>query len=198
MPTLANGAQCTLQFEQEGQIVQNVLNFIRFGGFDEAQVLQLADDVIAWWNGTMRNLTATNVTLNMVKARDLTNIDDPTFEVVTGLPIVASGGTALPNHCTVAMTLRTGLSGRRNRGRIYHVGLRADFLESTDKNIIVPGSLATLVAGYEELIDPSTFTDTGVGLAVWSRLGNSGRAVEAVASDGVMDSQRRRLPRRGR
>jgi hypothetical protein len=196
MAVLVNGMQAVLQFTQEAQILQNVLNFIRFGGFTDEEVVSVAEDLITWWNDELKTDVPSEVALTQVRARRLDEEDSPIFEVSTGLPLAGTASGPLPNNVTLAVKTLTGLGGRRRRGRVYHVGLRTGKLLSTDVNRIDPGSLSGILDAYRALRDFS-FSVADTSWCVWSRISGQGTVITEVASDGVVDSQRRRLPGRG-
>jgi hypothetical protein len=66
---------------------------------------------------------------------------------------------SLPAQDTLAMSTRTGFTGRSRRGRMYHVGLAESFVEGSTVNST---AYAALLAAYNAL-----YVDIGVGEWQW-------------------------------
>lgn len=112
----------------------------------------------------------------------------------------SQAGNILPNNCSIAVSFKTGVSGRTNRGRNFWAGLlETDVADQRVNNV----RLAQIKGMYEGLIG-SGYIDP---MWVWSVIsrkelvpGGPGRAVPITTvsfNDDVVDSQRRRLPGRG-
>lgn len=101
-----------------------------------------------------------------------------------------AGGEGLPPQCSCVVTLRTGVAGRRNRGRSY--------LAPTGEGATAGG---VFTAGYIDAVNPM-FADMlplGGGLefaewqlGVWSEVAAAGRPVLTVTPQPVVATQRRR------
>ena len=146
----------------------------------------------------MSNLPAKYV-LNQISGRVLDVQDGPQYEL-SAPNIGGLAGAILPNNCSLAVSFRTGLAGRTNRGRIFW----PSFLESevTDQRVLSAKQTAIL-AMMNAFIGNNTIA-TGWVWSVISRKelspGGPGRAVpitSVVLNDDVIDSMRRRLPGRG-
>jgi len=107
----------------------------------------------------------------------------------------------LPNNATLVCTLRTAQRGRSYRGRIYHIGLTEGQVVA---NTVVPGIITSLSLAYAQLLNTANFG--GCELAVLSRynanaprlIGVATPVIDTLFADPTIDSQRRRLPGRGR
>lgn len=124
-------------------------------------------------------------------------------------PIVGTNsGEPLPNNCTIAVELRTGLLGRSYHGRQYAVGLNDGHIDADSPNRLKAASLTDIPAIWEEL-RTSLANWTGIiaprdgfPMQVMSFVHNGGvrtpatiQAVDACTlSDPFLDSARRRLP----
>jgi hypothetical protein len=201
MPTVPNDqvARAVLRFLWEAQIVQNVLHFQKGDGWITAQLVALGEQLVDWWDTSWKTSSPTNLRLQEVHVTDL----QPGGGITSIIPaeIVGTGSSpSLPNNVTAAVKLTTGLGGRSNRGRIYHVGLcEGQVIASQLDPTFIPG----VVTQYSKLIDGTTITPGQ--LCVYSQfVGGSPRTtgvptpVTAVSVDPFIDSQRRRLPGRGR
>jgi hypothetical protein len=109
----------------------------------------------------------------------------------------------MPNNVAIVMSLKTGLRGKSFRGRIYHVGLSDAVVTA---NAVTTVQRDALVAGYSLLTTFAGATGEAIfNLVVLSYYASSvlrptpiATPVTSVTSDGIVDSQRRRLPGRGR
>jgi hypothetical protein len=109
-------------------------------------------------------------------------------------------GPIMPNSTTLAISFRTGVGGRANRGRNYWPSFIED--DIVKQRVSAP-KIAAIIAVYTALIGEGTFAP-GWQWAVISRkpliINGPGRAVPIVSvsvRDDIVDSQRRRLPGRG-
>lgn len=194
--------QANLRLTYDGQEVENVLHFRTPAAVTPADLAAVAEGVEDWWVTELAPQVPNSVVYREVYAVDLTT--------ATGGVFTASGanGTtgartvdALPNNCTIVCTLRTAFRGRSFRGRIYHIGIARDTV--TD-NTMGASDLAALSASYAELMNSASFG--GCVLAVASRyaanaprvIGISTEVIDTLFADATIDSQRRRLPGRGR
>lgn len=202
-----NTARIELVYSQGGQIVENVYH-VEFGFVPAPTDLEdMATVFKDWWNTNLQPYVANTVSLNVIKARDLTTDSGSAIEYTTGLPILgASAVQPLPNGSTLAIKWTTGLAGRSFRGRTYHIGLVTS--ELADPNHISTGFQTTLANAYQALI--SAVEGTGNNLVVASfyhGVDTAGKpiprstAVLTIIDNAVVnttiDSQRRRLPERG-
>lgn len=111
-----------------------------------------------------------------------------------------NGGTStLPFNVTVCVSLRTQLTGRAGRGRLYHCGIP---YSAVTGNRVTTLYVNNLVNAYVTL--QATLLSLGVQWCVGSLIsGGQPRAqvlltpISAFRADNVLDSQRRRLPGRG-
>jgi hypothetical protein len=134
---------------------------------------------------------------------DLSTQTSPTVTVTTGLPITGTNTSdPLPNHVALCVSFRTNGRGRSARGRNYVSG----FGEDAASGNTFSGTIANPIAqGYAALINSATYT-LDWEWVVYSRYENGDPRTEAliapvdnvVLTDLVVDSQRRRLPGRGR
>lgn len=127
-----------------------------------------------------------------LRAYTVRGITDPLYLYeVTGLGVQGTaGGDGLPPQNSCVVSLRTGVAGRRNRGRSY--------LVPTGEGAQANGGL---IAGYTDAVS-AMFADMmplGGGvefaqwhLGVWSEANNAGRRVTNVIPRPNIGTQRRR------
>jgi hypothetical protein len=141
--------------------------------------------------------------LVLVSVRDLTTESGLAIERTTGLPLIGTNASPqLPNNVTVAVKWSTGFAGRSFRGRTYHIGMPEN---STVSNQVSAGPLADLNTAYAALIGVPPATDASMTLVVVSkfhanapRLAGVTTPILARSINPTIDSQRRRLPERGK
>jgi len=107
----------------------------------------------------------------------------------------AQSGTAMPANVAIVTSLLSGFTSRSKRGRIYHGGfLEADAVGSTALSGLI-GRVNTAMAPvftFGNLLSPT------LTYSIYSPLGGFSTQVSAYATNNILDSQRRRLPGRGR
>lgn len=196
-----NVIQVELVHIWDNQIVENVLHYQRGGGVTEQAMDDVGSSLVAWWNGFMDVLVPTTLQLTEIRMTDLTDEFAPGMAYTTGLPLV--GGLispSLPNNVSVTITKRTNYRGRAYRGRIYHIGLCES--QVTD-NKVVPATLTQILAAYNGILSLTLDGVASPMVVVSKYQGGLPRGAAVVtpvvnlSSDGIIDSQRRRLPKRG-
>lgn len=185
-----------------GQKCENTLYFYKAAGWIPQGYADMGSAMQSWWEGTYSTYISNQVTLTEVYITDLTTNIAPTY---TGVPTTEIHGQnndePVPNNSAYCIGFRTPLRGKSNRGRNYVLGLGN---AAVDKSSVLPAVSAQLVAAYNAIITIALNNDCN--WVVVSRYHNKQPRVEgtytainaAVAADLYMDSQRRRLPGRGK
>lgn len=185
----------------DSQAVATVLHYQKPGVAAFADLLDLAENACADFETNIIPLMSPTVTLNSVKVIDLDTVISPTAESSFGLP--ANGGqsgASLPNNVACVVTKRTMFRGRSFRGRIYHFGIPET---SVTGNLVSGTYVTSMLAGYNALKVITTTLGNWEMVVVSRYTNNNPResgifsSVVSMDSDGVVDSQRRRLPGRG-
>lgn len=199
---LPNTVRAELIFSWDGQQVENVYHIKTPNLINEAELDDIRDVLYLWWS-TYGNVFQSN-TVNFLKfvLSDASDQYGVSKEYAPGvIHTGAHGGTPpLPNNVSIAIKWNTGLRGRSYRGRTFHVGLCEGFVIGNSMEATV---LAGLISQYTQLV--SSLDGSGRQLVVASKFqGNAPRVtgvvtpILTVTCDGVIDSQRRRLPGRGK
>jgi hypothetical protein len=198
----ANTAKVEMIFLDQGQRCENVYHVQFDAPPSETDLTNLATSFRDWWDVEMQPLTAHDVSLVLILARDLTTEGAVAIEFSDGLPLEGTGAGPLPNNVTVAVKWSTGLSGRSFRGRTYMIGLPNNSIDPDNTNQLLTSYQSSLDAAFELLID--TVEDAGNDLVVASFFHDNAPRVSAVLTKIVaasidinIDSQRRRLAGRG-
>lgn len=168
----------------------------------QADLAAVATAAKNWWTLAYAPCISTAVGLTQIQVR----VMDPANPYAYDLPVTpAAPGTRIgvPEAGNVSVTLseRTGLAGRRHRGRMYLPGVNENDVLSGD---IIGGTLATaianagvqlLIAFGQNLAVPVIFHRPGL---VPSTFDNTVDVITSVIVDTILDSMRKRLPGRGR
>lgn len=194
-------AKAVLSFVSDTRVFQNILHFSAGAPWTAAELEQLAVDIVAWWNLSYRARMSNEVSLNLVQTRRLDpalplGIDHPVIPPIAG----ALANASVPSNVTQTMSWRTGLAGRRYRGRIYVPGIvQADITNVDTASSVLTNAL--LAAGVQLITGAIThgaltiFHAPDVTPTPYDNLFND---VITVVVDSILDSQRHRLPGRGR
>lgn len=193
--------QAEMIYNWAGSVVENVLHFEPDGDVTIAKMNELGLKLVTWYDTLMDLKHPTTISLIQIKMTDMTESFTPVVNYSTGLPKAGLNvGASLPNNCALVITKRTALRGRSFRGRLYHIGLKES--EVTD-NTVLPAQVTDYVNYYDDLMTFTTTSDTWHMVVVsrkqggnWLTVGEA-HPVVSMDSDGVVDSQRRRLPGRG-
>lgn len=164
----------------------------------EADCATVAAAVANWWLSNCQALVPTTTSLRAVEAISIAEQNGPQATFSAGLPAAGTViSPALPNNVTVAVSLRTGLTGRSARGRWFWVGLSEG---QVVENEVSAGPLASIVAAMDALIgvidglaaDPLIISYVANGVP---RPGGPVKFIitDALVVDSIVDSQRGRL-----
>lgn len=198
-----NTLKAELRYTKEAQQCENVLYFVGSAGVTPTLATTLGNNLIGWWNTNMKTRTAADMTLREVYITDMSNATSFTVSITTGLPSAGTdAGESLPSNVALCVSFRTANRGRSGRGRNYVMGMTeaqtvGSFFGTTYVNAVV--------AAYQTLAGAGTFTPGLQWVVASFQNGGADRPtallqpVTTVLSvhNGV-DSQRRRLPGRGR
>lgn len=199
--------QVDLRFRLDDQWISNTFYASRFvGNVTQADLLQLANITFNWYNTIHRNQCTTSLVLNEIYLRNISAQNGIVWSYTTGLPLAGTlTGQTAPNNVTFTISFRTGFAGKSYRGRVYHPGIRLADIASAEPNNLVPARAQGLVGSWETLRQNIASGMPQFRMAVVSRYANKAPRTSAevteitsvLAVDRVLDSQRRRLPKRG-
>lgn len=197
-----NVAMVEFRYTWDSQRVENTLYFRWPEPFEGGIMEALADDLFSWWEDYIKPIQSNQVALREIVVTDLTTATAPVWVRVSSPPVNGGNlGSALPNNVTIALKFSTSGRGRSSRGRNYLIGL----VESDVVGNTIDGATATnWQSAYAVL--PATVSPSSWSWVVVSRFTNGAPRTTGIASqvtavgftDGTVDSQRRRLPGRGR
>lgn len=193
----------------DNQQVENTFT-IRFETAPNPSVLDiLATDFRDWWISDYADLVSDELELREVVVTDLTTQTGPQFSLAA--PIGTTGtitGSVLSNNVSLCVSFRTANRGRSFRGRNYIAGVPA---ASVVQNNAVAGYVSNVVAAYEKLLPGGGALSSGTWVVAsrFSGVDSAGKPIPRAAGvttpitgvvvvDSTIDSQRRRLPGRGK
>ena len=196
-----NTAQFELIYNWSGQVCENVLHYVKASPWDYDDLELVCGLLRSKWDTAVQPAMPTTLSLTSIKGTDMSSQTGPTITYATGLPLAGlSGSPSLPNNCALVITKRTALRGRSFRGRLYMPGL----VEADVTNNNVSGAqVAAFIVMWNNFLVCDMGDDEALLCVVSKFSGGSARAtgvatlVANLTSDGVIDSQRNRLPGRG-
>lgn len=187
------------------EICENVYHVKCGSAPSSADLTTLCNTLDAWDVAHLAGARSTQTFAQRIIATDLTTATGARIiKPVSPTRVGSAGGNPLPNNATLAIKLDTGLRGRSNRGRVYHIGI-TDAALGTGEQVVTSAYAGNIASVYQALITAIA----GAGsfqLCVLSRkTGGAFRAngigtpiISAVLADPFIDSQRRRLPSHNR
>lgn len=206
---ILNAAEFELVYLYDGQICENTIG-VQFTADPSAGALDgVAAIFHTWFTGAFGTNLSSALSLTAIKGTSLTTDSSAAIEYSTGLPEAGTGPAAgAPGNVAPCISFKTGLRGRSFRGRNYIVGVpQTELTEAT----LDAGWLAAVTGAYNAL--PALLEPAGATWVVLSRFSGvdplTHRPIPRVAGiatpvsdaafvDNKSDSQRRRLPGRGR
>lgn len=196
-----NTVQVELRYLFDNQQTENTLYFEFEDPPSITQGEALADAVFDWWDTNLKPLQCGTLYLREIFCTDLDAADGWAVTRVSS-PVVQGtrSGESMPNNIACCISFRTNQRGRAHRGRNYAMAMGEG---DVTNNNFTTGYLSALQAAYVALADVETAASCN--WVVVSRfqglLPRENGVTTPVTSvgffDGVVDSQRRRLPGRG-
>lgn len=200
---VTQGAQVRFIQNFRDQLVVNSLWFYHPAGAPTAaDILALATGANFNWQSSIATLLSNDVSYERVIVRDYSAPDS--FEAVESpsAPVPGTAGDAMPNNVALAVGLRTLFSGRAYRGRIFLAGIPRSVVVENSVDSAFLEDVDIALEGFIGLDQIAPGWVLGVAHRVSAGLPlNPGTITEAVSwsvSDAIVDSQRRRLPGRGK
>lgn len=187
--------EVTIAMRQTGVPIINRF-YIRIGATPTSTDLQDAAELVdAWITNHLAALHPTSLFYDTITVKDVHVANGTEYQLIPTSPHGTSVGTPTPNNAAVVVSLRTALTGRNYRGRIYVGGLVTAYIQ--DATHVSEAAAASILSIYQELVD--AIETATWQLAVVSRwLNNALRviadvhAVVTLITNTTIDSQQRR------
>jgi len=204
MIPVPNAVRVAMKYNVEGLTMYNIINVLQSSPASAGDLSAIAAVFQAWWETEWRaTLSGSLVWLQA----DLTALDSSGSPVLThvnsGSATGGLGGGVYPPNVSIAISLKTGLSGRSYRGRIYMPCVQPGFAVSGGR--ITTGAVAfiqpkvdalrtRLIASGRSLCVVSLYSGVdGSGNRIPRTVGVA-TPVTSISVGTRIDSQRRRLP----
>lgn len=193
----SNTAKVEMRYTLLGQAAMNVFYFQGTTNWNLTTLQALAESCEAEWLSNLAAMQHMDCTLNSIVATDVETEDGLQYEHNAGDSGIKEGAP-LPNNVTIAVSFRTGYSGRSRRGRLYHLGLVEG--DVTDNNVGVLNAAAILGAYGNFFAEVASTTSSQHVVVSYCNNGEwrTDALVTPVASyvltDTTVDTQRKRLP----
>lgn len=112
---------------------------------DSADVAAMVDAWLVAWSDNLKSSLSSDYTMKRATARVNAGGTELEVEQVTNTP--GTGGTGvLPQNCALLVRKTTGLTGRKNRGRMYWPGMTGE--TSVTPQGMITGSVVTTLQGH--------------------------------------------------
>lgn len=188
-------------FKRDTRNFVNTFHVDKPAEWDLTEMAVLAQDFVDWWNTSYKQPVVDDVSLIQVQVRKYDPVAPLAYDLNVSPPSPGAGtGEPLPGNVTSTVSWRTGLAGRRFRGRIYVPGYSEpsvdvnDLLSSVAVNLLSSAAAAlinsALTSGKLTIFHPPKDPPTPYD--------NTTTDVLTAVVENIVDSQRRRLPGRGR
>lgn len=196
-------------YDWDSQTVENTLYFAKEGAWTAADLVSLLNTISTTVQSTLLPLLSNTLKLVRLTAQVIEAADGLFQLLNVSPPATGSGGDRpVPNNVSYAVQFKTGQAGRSFSGRNYVPGILEEDVTSNDLNA---GTRVGLLDFYTTL-GAATAADGFIHVVVsrYSGIDPTTKKpiprVEGIATDvtayttydAVVDSQRRRLPGRGR
>jgi hypothetical protein len=194
-PLVPAGIEIVIYAKQEGTERLNVIHASANGNTPTAEELQTAAETVG--NQIASNLSAwhSSVVFDKVVATDISQPEGPSYVFPIPTPNTGTAaGDAMPANAALVVSINSTHGGRSGHGRIYHFGLPST----------LTGGGSFVSNGYRNLVQTTwhtistVMTSAGLPLCVFSRKNLALYPWQGESVDTTIDSQRRRLPGRGR
>ena len=199
-----NVAQLNIRGTYLGEQVENTIYVQQNVAWNAGSLQLLADAVASWWDTAVLAHVSTSYQYRETYAVDLTSVTGLT---ATSTPLGAVAGRKvgdpLAGNVSLCVSFRTALRGRSYRGRNYLCGLVEPEVSGNTINLTFAEDV---VNAYQQLLIPDEYLIPTQSWVIVSRYANKQPRSQGVATpvtqvlivDNFVDSQRRRLPGRGR
>jgi len=190
-------AKLEFRYTVLGEKAMNVVYFQKGTQWNAGELDDLVTAAEALWTSELQSLQHPLVTLNELVATDIH--EDDGAQVTEPVGAVGTAEiTPLPNNVTIAVSFRTGFTGRSRRGRLYHIGLGEQYVLDNNVTAIIA---AAILGAYGDMLT-GIATTTSSDHVIVSYCGDGDWRTNALITpvtsytmtDTTVDTQRKRLP----
>lgn len=201
---IPTGAKAEVRSVYDGQQVESVFWFAKNTVYTVDDLNALADIIGTWYIDQFLPRVVASVEGAEIILTDWSEVAGLQINNVAIAGQSGShSGNALPNNCALAVHFGTNVRGRSYQGRVYHFGLSENTVLNNTMN---DAEVLAIEECYQALVDATTVVEDSQHMVIASFCGHGTWRLEGEATpitsvavrDHVLDSQRRRLPGRGR
>jgi len=184
-----------LVFNRDTRTFVNTFHVTDTAGWDAGKMSTLASNFYTWWNSYYSTGMNSSISLVQIQVRLLDPSNPLAVDYTTGLPVSgAIAGTPEAANVTNTLSWRTGLAGRKYRGRTYVPAIDESQATAGDTTTGATGTLFSIIASHF-----LTILTSGTQFpSIFHLATNTFTQIVGYVIESVLDSQRRRLPNRGR
>jgi len=188
-------ARVVLFVTRDTRTFLNVIHMARQDGatLNAADVLSMANVVADWWQNSYRHSCPSAIVGLQVIATKQDPSDPIQSTVYINGPRDQAAATPDPADVTGAVSFRTGLAGRKYRGRFFHFAPNAGQINLNDT---FQGGLLSLFTAVGNYLLTNAAT-AALQVIIFHGATNTYNAVNQVIVDQLVDSMRNRLAGRG-
>lgn len=201
-PNNPSVVKISLIFAHDTRQYVNTLHVSKAPAWSLADLSELGVAVLAWYNTFYKLALTAGVALTTIQMRVL----DPALPLALDMPVSPPSagtriGTMEAGNVTSTMSWRSGLAGRAFRGRSYIPGMPEPDVTADDRiasvlvSILANAAQQWVFGALPILVSSGIFHRPGV---VPHPLDNVFTPLVTYVIENILDSQRRRLPGRGR
>lgn len=195
-PDVLGGARAVFRFVQHSEERANVMHVSKATDWTVTELGVLAQDLLQVWFDSWRQRAVDDMSIVDVTC---TSLKGDQSEQSTASCLGGCAGlqtdTPAPGSATSTLSWRTTGIGRSKRGRSFVPGMSE--VSINDDDTLTSARMTELAIIGSELILASRGV-SGANLAVFSRVFNIMSPIVTVVLENILDSMRRRLPKRGR
>lgn len=203
----SNCVKIELILAQSPLVAENVFYWQSDHALTGAEMTTLAGAIKTSWGTTIKPYTSNSWWLTTIKITGMSSAGEPQVIYTTGLPIQGTLGViSAPPNVSLCVSCRTGYSGRSNRGRWYWIGLPVTWVQGT--GILTSANaefIRKALADFQYDLTWGSNPIDGQHVIASFRNNKAWRDTADIhvvnsysVTDLNADSQRRRLPGRGR
>lgn len=191
--------QVTARYLVDSQVCENVFN-MRSRSAAPPTDAQIATDVVTMCNLMQNVQSSTTVHLQWAYKRMTPVAFDENFVLGTNGLSGAVGGGAMQSTLATVCTLRTGVAGKRHRGRLYIGGLPGSYGTPDRLSTVGVNDFAAFANNFMAAFDDATGTALYLAFGIYSKLiGGTNpftlagwQAVAHIVPQPIFGNQRRR------
>jgi hypothetical protein len=187
-------ARLTWQMQRDTRTFDNTLHLYRAAGWTLADLISACNQAKTWWTTFAQPQLPNTVGLYNIHGQVYDPTGNPYVYDLAVSPVTYGALTndSEPANVTLSCSLRAGLAGRAYRGRIYWPGFVV-----TDTNIDDTVASARLAGISNAIVGLLVAFASGTTPVIFHRNDNLFSTIIGTVMENVLDSQRRRLPKRG-